>query len=93
MNADVEKKIDGLQKVLVVNRIRILELLDKENTCVCQMVWKLHVKHSLLSHHLRTLTDLGYLTSIRNGQHIVYGIVKRKKSAVKRLLNLVRSGI
>ena len=75
MNGTVKKKIEDLQKLLVLNRIKILDLLYKEDTCVCQMVEKLDMKHNLISHHLKTLLDMGYLKSNRKGQHIMYNLV------------------
>lgn len=89
MNGTVKKKIEDLQKLLVLNRIKILDLLYKEDTCVCQMVEKLSKKHNLISHHLKTLLDMGYLKSNRNGQHIMYNLVDDKKEIVGELLTLI----
>lgn len=84
-----ENKIEVLQKLLVLNRIRILEILYIEDTCVCQMVKKLDIKHNLISHHLKTLQDLKYIMSKRNGQHIIYRINEQKRPIVKDLLTLL----
>ena len=89
MDNKEEKRIEEMQKLLVVNRIRILKLLYQEDTCVCQMVEKLDMKHNLISHHLKTLIDLGYLTNNRNGQHIMYSLVKDKKMIVSKLLTII----
>ncbi len=89
MNGTVKKKIEDLQKLLVLNRIKILDLLYKEDTCVCQMVEKLGMKHNLISHHLKTLLDMGYLRSNRNGQHIMYNLVEEKKEIIGELLTLI----
>ncbi len=89
MNGTVKKKIEDLQKLLVLNRIKILDLLYIEDTCVCQMVEKLGMKHNLISHHLKTLLDMGYLRSNRNGQHIMYNLVEEKKEIIGELLTLI----
>lgn len=89
MNGTTKKKIEELQKLLVLNRIKILDLLYKEDTCVCKMVEKLGMKHNLISHHLKTLLDMGYVSSNRNGQHIMYNLVDSKKEIVGDLLTLI----
>ena len=89
MNGTTEHKIAELQKLLVLNRIKILNQLAKEDTCVCKMVDMLGMKHNLISHHLKTLLDLGFITSNRNGQHIIYSLVNDKKDIVNELLKLI----
>lgn len=89
MNNITKQKIENLQKLLVLNRIRILKLLYIQDTCVCKMVEKLNLKHNLISHHLKTLVDMGYLKSTRNGQHIMYRLLGSKKKIIKQLLLLI----
>jgi len=84
-----EKKIKELGKLLVLNRISILLLLYKQDTCVCEMVEELNLKHNLISHHLKTLQDMGYITSRRNGQHIMYSLCQSKRESVRNLLLLL----
>ncbi|MBN1331918.1 winged helix-turn-helix transcriptional regulator [Candidatus Dojkabacteria bacterium] len=83
-------KIIQLRKLLAVNRIKILSLLVKEDTCVCQMVRELDLKHSLISHHLKTLIDLGIIESTRNGKHMIYQVVPEKKQDVRDILHLAK---
>lgn len=85
-----EEKIIELQKLLVPNRINILSLLDIKDTCVCEMVKVLKLKHNLVSHHLKTLVESGYLDTTRNGQHIIYGIKESKKEIVHKLLLFIK---
>jgi ArsR family transcriptional regulator len=89
MKEITEKKIKELGKLLVLNRISILLLLYKQDTCVCEMVEKLNLKHSLISHHLKTLQDMGYIASKRNGQHIIYSLQESNRESVKNLLTLL----
>ncbi len=86
----IEKEnIKELEKLLVPNRIQILHLLYKKDTCVCQMVKNLELKHNLISHHLKTLQDMGYISSTRKGQHIIYHLKESKKNIVKNLFKLL----
>jgi DNA-binding transcriptional ArsR family regulator len=89
MNNITKDKIEELRKLLVASRIKILGILYSKDTCVCQMVEKLEMKHNLISHHLKTLTDMGYLESTRNGQHIMYKLVKSKKPLVADLFKII----
>ncbi|MHC1716348.1 MAG: ArsR/SmtB family transcription factor [Candidatus Dojkabacteria bacterium] len=84
-----EENIKELEKLLVLNRIQILDLLYKKDTCVCQMVKKLELKHNLISHHLKTLQDMGYISSTKNGQHVMYHLKESKKNIVKNLFKLL----
>ena len=84
-----EENIKELEKLLVLNRIQILNLLYKKDTCVCQMVKQLDLKHNLISHHLKTLQDMGYISSKKNGQHVMYHLEESKKNIVKNLFKLL----
>ena len=84
-----EENIKELEKLLVLNRIQILNLLYKKDTCVCQMVKQLDLKHNLISHHLKTLQDMVYISSKKNGQHVMYHLEESKKNIVKNLFKLL----
>ncbi|MCA9380517.1 ArsR family transcriptional regulator, partial [Candidatus Dojkabacteria bacterium] len=43
-----------INSLLVPNRLKILKILQKDSTCVCEIVEKLKLKHNLVSHHLKT---------------------------------------
>lgn len=84
-----KKKVKEIRKILQKNRIDILILLYHKDTCVCQMVGKLNLKHNLISHHLKSLQDIGYISSKRNGKHIIYSLNKSKKEIVKKLFDIL----
>jgi ArsR family transcriptional regulator len=65
MAIDVEAPIEGdLLKVIAEPlRWRILELLAREELCVCHVVEELGVPQPLVSHHLRVLRDAGLVTT------------------------------
>ncbi len=84
-----EENIKELERLLVLNRIQILNLLYKKDTCVCQMVKQLDLKHNLISHHLKTLQDMEYISSKKNGQHVMYHLEESKRNIVKNLFKLL----
>lgn len=86
-----EEKIEEIQKLLVLNRIKILLLLYRKDTCVCQMVKQLDLKHNLISHHLKTLQDMRYISSTKNGQHVIYHLEESKRDIIKNLFSILRN--
>ncbi|MBN1915470.1 winged helix-turn-helix transcriptional regulator [Candidatus Dojkabacteria bacterium] len=90
MTALLEKKIEQLRKLLVINRIRILELLYQGDTCVCKMVDRLKLKHSLISHHLKILARMGHIKSSKNGQHRIYNLANSKRKLTAGLLEFIK---
>lgn len=91
MQEKLKKKTQELKKVLDINRINILLLLYEKDTCVCQMVKELNIKHNLISHHLKTLQDIKYISSTRNGTHIMYNLNENKRKTVEILFNILKS--
>lgn len=89
MNRRNIKKIEEIKTLLETNRVNILTLLYKKDTCVCQMVDKLNLKHSLLSHHLKVLQRLGYISKVKNGQHIIYQLDRSKRNTIKNIFKLI----
>ncbi len=84
-------RIKELQKVLEVNRIRILKRLLDSETCACQMVEIIGLKHNLLSHHLKVLSDLGYIGSKKHGQHVIYRLLPDRSEEIRAILNLLNT--
>ncbi|MBN1617723.1 helix-turn-helix transcriptional regulator [Candidatus Dojkabacteria bacterium] len=91
MKVSTTERIKNLQKLLVTNRIKILSLLAQKDTCVCQIVKQLKLKHNLISHHLKTLVDMKYIESKRNGQHIIYRLVNSQKKGILSLLSFINN--
>lgn len=83
------KKANKMSRLLVDTRIKTLGILCEKDTCVCQLVKRLDVKHSLISHHLRILCDMGYVKQKRNGRHVVYGLVYSKRPIIDEIFNLI----
>ncbi len=54
------------------NRLRIVEMLTAGERCVCELTAALDLGQSLLSHHLKTLKDVGLVTDRREGRWVYY---------------------
>jgi len=72
------------------NKLRILsELYVCESTnCGCDLVEKLGISKDLLSYHIRTLRERGYIEEIRCGRRKNYVISQTKLSLVSDVLRL-----
>ncbi len=55
-------------------RLRILEALVGTETCVCELVDRLHVPQPLLSHHLKTLRRAGLVRVVKRGRWMFYSL-------------------
>ncbi|MDD3647292.1 MAG: metalloregulator ArsR/SmtB family transcription factor [Candidatus Dojkabacteria bacterium] len=91
-NAKINKS-ELLQSLLEPNRIRILEFLHKNDSCVCELVRELKIKHSLLSHHLSTLMNLKILENEKKGRHIIYRVRDNRANCVNTVLKLINEKI
>lgn len=87
----VEENIDTLKNLLQLNRIKILMILIKKETCACELVSQLKLPNNLISHHLKVLSDLGILKSRKEGLHIKYSIKNKNKKRVEKLLQCLSS--
>ena len=64
----MKKEMTNLFKMLSdENRLTILELLIKGETCGCTLIDKLPITQPTMSHHLRLLTESGLITSYKEG--------------------------
>lgn len=88
---NLNKGIFNLQKILQPNRIRILFILDKKETCACELIKELKLANNLISHHLKTLVNLKILKSRKIGLHRKYSIKKNKKIQIHKLLKCLQS--
>lgn len=64
------------------NRIRILELLIKGETCSCTLIDKLPISQPTLSYHLKMISNSGLAQSKKDGNWIKYFVNKDKLSEI-----------
>lgn len=56
------------------NRLLILELLKKGEACSCNMVDKLPIKQSTISHHMKILIDSRIVNERKAGKYTYYSL-------------------
>ncbi len=64
------------------NRLLILRLLAGKELCTAELLEKVHVVQSTMSHHMKVLCDSGLVTCRRDGRKSCYSI---SQDGVKRL--------
>lgn len=69
-------------------RLRILNLLTKQNLCVCELVDILGLPQPKISKHIAKLRSINLVETERNEQYIYYSINKEKVDYIK-ILNAV----
>jgi ArsR family transcriptional regulator, arsenate/arsenite/antimonite-responsive transcriptional repressor len=72
------------------NRIRILNLVNKREICVCEMEELLSLTQTNLSRHLSKLKDIKFITSEKRGLYIFYSInrqVLKKHPFISAIIN------
>lgn len=60
------------------NRLRILALLVRQETCVCDIMEKLDLSQPLASHHLGVLRQAGLVCDRRDAQWVYYSIAPER---------------
>jgi len=83
---------DGLSKLAKVfaalsdpARLRILELVDKREICVCKLVPKLALSQPTVSYHVGLLSAAGLLVTRKEGTNVH---CRTKKDVVKHIRQL-----
>ena len=54
------------------NRLRILQVLARRESCVCELVDQIDMTQPLISYHLRRLREAGLVRTRRKAQWIYY---------------------
>ncbi|MDA3932571.1 MAG: metalloregulator ArsR/SmtB family transcription factor [Tenericutes bacterium] len=87
----MDKQILEYFKVLAdPNRMEIVELLLKGETCGCTLIDKLSITQPTLSYHLKTITVAGLASARRDGNWIKHFINRDKINDMIQYLEQLR---
>lgn len=67
-------------------RLRILELLTGGERCVCDVVEHMKIPQPLLSHHLKTLREAGFVVARKEGRWMYYRLDPERLEACRCVL-------
>ena len=85
-----EKYARLFQVLADVNRLKIIELLIKGETCGCTLIDNLQISQPTLSYHLKMISEAGLADSKREGNWIKYYINKDKLTEIKLFIEKIR---
>lgn len=71
-------------------RLRILELLDQHEICVCELAPKLKLSQPTVSYHVRLLSEAGFVTTRKEGTKVYCRAKKNIARQVKLLVDMAR---
>lgn len=87
----LKKKADFFKALGDENRLRIVQMLAEKDMCVCEIIEKLNVSQPAVSHHLKTLKQVGIVEDRREGKWIFYSLSQQEvMSQIDLLEGLVR---
>ena len=69
-----------------VNRVKILDLLVKGETCSCELIHDLPISQPTLSYHLKLLSEVGLIQSVKDGNRINYTVNKEKLLSISKFI-------
>jgi len=71
-------------------RLRILELLDQRQVCVCKLAPKLKLSQPTVSYHIRLLSEAGLVTTRKEGTKVYCRAKRNVVRQVKLLVDMAR---
>lgn len=85
------EKLSSFYKVLAEkNRLGILSLLESQDMCVHELMCKLSISQSLVSHQLKILRDANVVVTRRRGNEVVYSLADKH---IEVLLDIAKEHI
>ena len=87
--ADADKVATTLKALADPARLRLLSIVaasESQEACVCDLIEPIGLSQPTVSHHLKVLTDAGFLTRSKRGTWAYYRLQPDALSAVTRLL-------
>jgi ArsR family transcriptional regulator len=89
------RRLEAVFSALADNtRLRILQLLAKEELCACEVMAALDLTQPTASHHLGILERYGLVISRREGKWVFYRVADAKvESLLTKGSHLIRRGL
>jgi len=71
------------------NRLKIIEMLSSGEICACEILLKLAIAQSTLSHHMKILCDCSLVHARKNGKWTFYSLDKKVINETKIFINTI----
>ncbi len=69
-----------------VTRLEILAMLSDNELCACKILEEFNITQPTLSYHMKMLTDIGLVNSIKDGSWVKYSINKKREEELFKFL-------
>jgi len=83
---DLARSLKALADPARLRLISIVAASDGQEACVCDLTDPIGLSQPTISHHLKVLTDSGFLTRTKRGTWAYYSLVPGALDSVSRLL-------
>ena len=83
---DLAKSLKAIADPARLRLISIIAASEGQEACVCDLTEPLNIGQPTVSHHLRVLTDAGFVTRSKRGAWAYYRLVPGALDSLARLL-------
>lgn len=83
---DLSRSLKAIADPARLRLISIIAASEGQEACVCDLTDSLEVGQPTVSHHLKVLTDAGYVTRSKRGTWAYYKLVPGALDSLSRLL-------
>jgi ArsR family transcriptional regulator, arsenate/arsenite/antimonite-responsive transcriptional repressor len=83
---DLAKSLKAIADPARLRLISIIAASEGQEACVCDLTEPLNIGQPTVSHHLRVLTDAGFVTRSKRGTWAYYKLVPGALDSIARLL-------
>ncbi len=83
---NLQQTTEFLKIIADKNRLQILCMLNKGESCVCEIWQNLDLPQNLISHHLKVLKDFNLVKSKKDGTKVIYSINQKEINKYSSLL-------
>ena len=91
-NLPEAKQIKNLSTLLKIvsekNRLELLCILKQGEQCVCEIMKRVDMSQSLVSHHLKDLKDIDVVTDEKRGLYVFYSLTAKGKNITDLLFKI-----
>lgn len=84
--ADLAKSLKAIADPVRLRLISIIAASEDQEACVCDLTEPLDIEQPTVSHHLKVLTDAGFVTRSKRGTWAYYTLVPGALDSLSRLL-------
>lgn len=68
----------GFRALADPTRLQVLEMVANGERCVCELTAALDIPQPLLSHHLKTLREAGFISARKEGRWMYYALNRER---------------